>query len=135
MFQHYTTPIYAAAFPTPNSAASSHGAAVGDSSISFDHGSHGKIAVVTPEGLKCDADLFPEKTSKEFAQMLYESLQALVSNAHFERGKSPVKWMIGGKSVMEVGERTLELNVTGPMSHFDQWVFTHLQQLWKERRI
>jgi hypothetical protein len=128
MFQHYTQTVQ-------NSAlwASSKNASIGDNVISF--GEHGKIAVVTEDGLRCDQDLFPSKTSKEFAQMLFESLTSVVRTAHFERGKSPVKWMISGKPVFEIGEATLELHSTSGMSHFDKWVFEHLEKLWKERKV
>jgi hypothetical protein len=105
-----------------------------DHTINFEHGTHGKIATVTATGLHTERDRFPEKTSKEFAEMIYESISSFVHGAQFERGKSPIKFMIEGKPIVEVGSNYIELQVSGEMSHFDQWVFMHLQRFWKERK-
>jgi hypothetical protein len=136
MFQAYIPPIFNASItPTSSIDSSLQCTSVGDNSISFDHTSHGKVAVLTADGIKCALERFPEKTSKEFAQMLFESLLTLVRRTHFERGKAAVKWTVAGKPALEIGERSLELHSTGTMSHFDQWVFIHLQKLWKDRKI
>lgn len=107
---------------------------VDDNCINFDHSNHGKVATVTLTGLHTERDRFPDKTSKEFAEMLYESISAFVRGVQFERGKSPIKFMIQGESVLEIGGDSIQLHASGEMSHFDQWVFLHLERFWKERK-
>lgn len=133
MFQHYSgtnSGLFSSSGQTK-----AQGASVGDSQISLDHGTHGKIAVVTPNGLKCDQDLFPKLTSKEFAYLIFECMSSVFRTSHFERGRGPVKWMICGEPVLEIGETSLVFNCAEDMSCFDQWVFIHLQKLWRQRKV
>jgi hypothetical protein len=108
---------------------------VSDNTISFEHEEFGHIATLSLDGLKADRDRYPEKTSREFAQMIYESISKFVRDVQFERGKSPVKMMIAGTPALEMGAGSFVLHATAGMTHFDQWVAIHLEQMWKERRF
>lgn len=133
MFHSYIPPIT----NIPSSSGSIDSAVtctkVEDSTISLNDEGNQRIASLSEDGLKCDRERFPEKTSKEFAELVYSSLSLFLRDVQFERGKNPVKFTIQGKVLLDVTDTQITLHAAGAMTHFDQWVFIHLEKLWKER--
>lgn len=101
--------------------------------VTFVSQKDGMLARVQDGGLVCNEFHANKITSKELASLLLESLLEFIGNHDFKSGS--IKVMVLGKPILIISEKTLELTSTSQMSLYDEWVFMHLQNLWKERKI
>lgn len=94
-----------------------------------------KLAKITKNGFFTTRNPVNESlTSKEYAAKIYPYFLKLEEGRDFNNGRAAQIISIDGIPIVIIGERTLDLKVEDGMSSFDQWVFHHLQDMWKNRK-
>lgn len=100
--------------------------------VEFSYGSEGTVATLKVTGLICNQDKLPNKTSMDFAKMLFNCISNITGSHNFSEGRD-FRVMIAGEPVFIIGQKDLALTCTDDMGMFDQWAFSHLEKMWKDR--
>lgn len=94
-----------------------------------------RLAKITKDGFFTTRNAVNEQlTSKEYATKIYPHFLRLEEGRDFNNGRAAQIISINNTPIVIIGERTLDLQVENGMSSFDQWVFHHLQDMWKNRK-
>lgn len=99
--------------------------------VEFSYGSDGTFATLKSTGLICLQDKLPKKTSMDFAKMLFDCISNIVGSHDFKKGDFRV--MIDGEPIFIIEQKSMTISCMEDMSMFDQWAFSHLEKMWKER--